>query len=164
MSPRKISKTEELNFSVIVTENGRHPTYDAIPFKDRTSERCMEKNQQGLEIMGNRLSIVTKSGRDSDGCKDLRRYSMLMEQALRPPSSQLKGAVPQPNGRWGAQIYEKVRRVWLGTFNREEDAAWAYDRAALKVRGQDAMTNFSLVGGSNPEAQFNTILPSGGFH
>lgn len=27
-----------------------------------------------------------------------------------------KGVAPQPNGRWGAQIYKKRRRVWLGTF------------------------------------------------
>uniref|UniRef100_A0A0E0JDV3 AP2/ERF domain-containing protein n=1 Tax=Oryza punctata TaxID=4537 RepID=A0A0E0JDV3_ORYPU len=30
-------------------------------------------------------------------------------------SSRYKGVVPQPNGRWGAQIYERHARVWLGT-------------------------------------------------
>lgn len=29
------------------------------------------------------------------------------------PSSRYKGVVPQPNGRWGAQIYEKHQRVLL---------------------------------------------------
>ncbi|KAJ6899364.1 AP2/ERF family transcription factor [Populus alba x Populus x berolinensis] len=27
------------------------------------------------------------------------------------PSSKYKGVVPQPNGRWGAQIYEKHQRI-----------------------------------------------------
>ncbi|XP_077248322.1 B3 domain-containing protein Os03g0120900-like [Tasmannia lanceolata] len=59
--------------------------------------------------------------------------------------SQFKGVVPQPNGRWGAQIYEKHQRVWLGTFESEEDAARSYDRAAVQFRGHEAITNFNKL-------------------
>ncbi|KAG2595785.1 AP2/ERF and B3 domain-containing protein Os01g0141000-like [Panicum virgatum] len=63
--------------------------------------------------------------------------------------SRFKGVVPQPNGRWGAQIYDRHARVWLGTFSDQEIAARAYDVAAVRYRGCEAITNFP---GERPSA------------
>ncbi|XP_068336400.1 AP2/ERF and B3 domain-containing transcription repressor RAV2-like [Pyrus communis] len=58
-------------------------------------------------------------------------------------SCRSKGVVPQSHGRCGAQIYKKSHRVWLGTFDDEEEAALTYNNASLNFWGLDAITNFS---------------------
>ncbi|KAJ0721370.1 putative transcription factor RAV family [Helianthus annuus] len=76
----------------------------------------------------------------------------LEAESRKLPSSRFKGVVPQPNGRWGAQIYEKHQRVWLGTFNEEHEAAKAYDTAVQRFRGRDAVTNFKPLPADTEEA------------
>ncbi|TQD80765.1 hypothetical protein C1H46_033682 [Malus baccata] len=54
------------------------------------------------------------------------------------------GVRQRPSGRWVAEIKDSSQklRLWLGTFDREEEAALAYDKAARLLRGRNAKTNF----------------------
>ncbi|CAL0307997.1 unnamed protein product [Lupinus luteus] len=121
------------------------PTTSLLPFTT-ISKIMSPPPSNSLCRIGSGVSAIV----DSDGGSGMEAESRKL------PSSKYKGVVPQPNGRWGAQIYEKHQRVWLGTFNTEEEAAKVYDIAAHRFRGKDAITNFKAVdhGNDDIEAEF----------
>ena len=95
-------------------------------------------------------SIDHINGNGLDNCRKNLRHCTTAENLCnarkrRGTSSRYKGVyLDVASGKWKAQAQVHGRRISLGRFDSEIDAAEAYDAAARRHYGEFARTNFRL--------------------
>ena len=86
------------------------------------------KNRNGLDNRRENLRLCTQS-------------QNLHNRPSIGGTSKYKG-VSKVGNRWRSYIWKNYKRTHLGYFSSEEDAAKAYDKAAIKLIGDFAYLNF----------------------
>ncbi|KAL4179142.1 hypothetical protein AMTRI_Chr13g85830 [Amborella trichopoda] len=127
-------------------------------FRERNKDSSIRERNK-LESGSTERNRMESSSRERNKLESSSRERNSVKSSRKP--GKYKGVRQRRWGKWAAEIRDPSKkgvRIWLGTYNSEEEAAKAYERAAKKMEGAGSSSaSLSCV---SEDEQYSLSSPS----